>query len=190
MSPNEEASNQPPVRPSVEASVPGAGTGTVDHLLRPSLAARAPAEPIYSVRASFLTAFFGGLFAAAVIGGLNARRAGRLQKDLWILVVASVAWAAAMVWAGHGMAAGTLPSWLDFGGSPQRGVRYTGRFLGMALFGIVYLRHRQIYRALALVGEEAPNPWRAALTSIGLGIMLTILFGALGLMLGGGVPVP
>lgn len=174
MSPNEES----------------AGQGAVDHLLRPSLAARAPGEPLYSVRASFLTAFFGGVFAASFFCALSARRAGRLSKDLWILVLAAVAWGAVLVWAGHGIATESLPSWFSVGDSPQRGVRYAGRALGMALFGLVYLRHRHIYRALALVGEEPPSPWRAALGAIGVSIVLSLLFVGLGLMLGGGLPAP
>ncbi|MDY7094127.1 MAG: hypothetical protein SX243_14250 [Acidobacteriota bacterium] len=188
MSPNEESSNPAPVHPSVEASGSQGGTVGVDHLLRPSLAARATAEPLYSVRASFLTAFFGGVFATSVFCGLSARRAGRLQKDLWILVLASVAWAVILVWAGHGIVTNSLPAWLSVGDSSQRGVRYAGRVLGLALFGIIYLRHRFIYRALALVGDEPPNPWRAALTAIGGSILLSLLFVGLGVMLGGGVP--
>ena len=61
-------------------------------LLEPSL--ERPNQPLYSTTASFWVAFLGGAFAAATFGALNASRAGRLKKDLWISILVSVAWVA------------------------------------------------------------------------------------------------
>ena len=51
-------------------------------LLRPSIGTvDSPQRPLYSATAGYLTAFFGGPFAATGMAGLNAWRLGRLRTD-------------------------------------------------------------------------------------------------------------
>lgn len=166
------------------APVAGSG-GDLHHLLRPTLeAAAAVHQPLYSVRAGFLVAFFGGVHATLAFSALNSRRANRLAKDLWIYLLAGVAWAAALIVAGHGIASGGLPEWLDLAGTPQRTVRWGGRLVALGLFGLVYLRHRPLIKAQELLGDDPPNPWPAGLVVAGLSIVLTLALVAVGAALG------
>lgn len=155
------------------------------HLLRPSLGPTvAPMRPLYSVRAGFLVAFFGGVYATLGFSALNTRRAGRLARDAWLYALAAVAWTGVLIAAGHALGTDGLPSWLGFAGTPQRGVRWVGRLTALALFGLVYLRHRALLKTQALVGTDAPNPWAAALLWVVLGAALSFAALTLGVALG------
>lgn len=53
-----------------------------EDLLQPTLGTAKPPEAIYSARALFFTAFFGGPFAIIFLSALNARLLGHLNTDL------------------------------------------------------------------------------------------------------------
>lgn len=162
-----------------------AAAADVEHLLRPTLAAAPLRRPLYSVRAGFFVAFFGGVYATIGFSALNSSRAGRLAKDLWIYLLVAAAWSALMIAVGYGIAADNLPGWLDVAGKPGRTVRFAGRGLALAVFGMVYLRHRPLIKAQELLGDEPPpNPWPAGLLTAVAAMVLTLLFGWIGAALG------
>jgi hypothetical protein len=145
-----------------------------ESLLQPTLAAAAPAEPLYSVRANVLVAFFGGVYAAALFCALNARRMRRLKHDAWVCILVAVVWSFVLFSAGRAIATDSVPAWLEiFPGKPSANARHLGRVAALALFGALYLRRRVQFKAQALAGIDAPNPWPAALVSIAVSLALS-----------------
>lgn len=147
----------------------------LDRLLQPSLHEGQKLVPIFSIRAGFFTAFFGGVFATLILNGLNSKRLGRLGRDVWFYLVAGVLWTAFLVYVSSTLLEGTQAPWL----MNNRSVRTGGRVLALAILGLTYLSQRDAYKAQQLVGDDPPNPWPAALTAIGLAVALTALIVAL-----------
>jgi len=118
----------------------------MDHnsdLLRPSLSAdHNYSAAIYSVRTAFLTSFFGGPLAGAVIALLDSYRLRRLGVD----------WPLALIAIGLFM----LLSWL----ATHDGWRWAiyGSHVGNVIFfGIVYAYHRTYYKSMSVLGITPPN---------------------------------
>ena len=137
-------------------------TERLSELLRPSLSggatlARAP----YSVTMGFLTAFFGGFFAAVAVIAVNSARLRRLRRDLPIVLSALAAYLALLfVLVATGWGAG-----LDGNMNKPAGVLV--RAVSLATFGIGYVMHRTEQRAADLMGLDRPGPW---LVGIGCGL--------------------
>src|SRR5262245_24715109 len=117
-----------------------------DELLQPSLGTSRIAKAPYSVRTTFLTAFFGGPFAAIAITVLTSIRLQRLGRDALPLAAALLAYlgllAALMVtpWG-----ASLLQSLEDFAG--KQAFSHVDRLIGMGLFGLGYMLHRKEQRS-------------------------------------------
>lgn len=140
-------------------------------LLQPSIGQlSSPQRAIYSATAGYLTAFFGGPFAAVGMAGLNAWRLGRLRTDALALA------------GGAALATGSLSfllrpdlfGWanLDFS---MGDVRIGARVLGLLLFGAFWFLHRSYYRAMQFLGLEPPSPWLPAIACIFANIALMFL---------------
>ena len=159
---------------------------SIASLLEPTLEVAPPAPPLLSVRACFFVAFFGGVYAAALFCAANSRRMQRLSREVWIGVLASLAWSALLFRTGLALGTGRVPDWLSFAGTPQATVRLAGRVLALALFGAYYLRWRTTYKVQALAGVASPNPWPTALVALGVSFVLSAGFGVLGWIIGRG----
>jgi hypothetical protein len=125
---------------------------TRDDLLQPTLGqSDSAATSIYSARAGYFASFFGGPLAGAAIGLVNAYRLKRLRLD-WPLGLLALAVTIGPMW------------WLSRGGGRQWAVAHLGsggqgwllRVLGLGFFALVYGRHRQYYRNMALFGLTPP----------------------------------
>ena len=131
-------------------------------LLQPSIGRVDSAQrPIYSVTAGYLTAFFGGPFAAVGMAGFNAWRLGRLRADALALA------------GGVAVAVGLIAFMLrpDLFGRADlefatRDVRIASRALALALFGAYWFMHRRYYRGMRFLGLEPPRPWPAAIACV------------------------
>lgn len=140
-------------------------------LLQPSIdRVASPHRAIYSATAGYLTAFFGGPFAAVGMAGLNAWRLGRLRTDMLGLA------------GGFAVAVGLSAFLLrpDLFGRADlefatRDVRIASRALALALFGAYWFLHRRYYRGMQLLGLEAPRPWPAAIACVVADIALMML---------------
>jgi len=145
-------------------------------LLQPSIdRVDSPQRAIYSATAGYLTAFFGGPFAAVGMAGLNAWRLGRLRTDAMALA------------GGISVAVGLITFLLRpelFGRADlefaTRDVRIASRALALVLFGAYWLMHRRYYRGTRLLGLEPPKPWPAAVACIVTNLaLMTLLVGLL-----------
>jgi hypothetical protein len=146
-----------------------------EELLRPSLSSGVIAKAPYSVRATFLTAFFGGSVAAIAITAVNSGRLRRFRRDLAVLalmLVAVLVFRMALIYTDWGRG---FVVWLtELAGT--RGLAYFDRLLGLALFGLGYALHRKEQRGADFVGLERPNGWLAGLACIGFSIAFTVVF--------------
>lgn len=144
-------------------------------LFEPSLDAKPPPRPLYSVQANFFVAFFGGVYGASLFTALNSRRMGRLREDLWLPCLASAAWTGFVYWATKSTVEGTAPEWLTFLGAGGRTVRRLGSALGLAILGVHYGVRRRVYRAQAMSGVDPPSPWLPGLACVGAAIVLSLI---------------
>lgn len=130
-------------------------------LLRPSLSSpRDMPAPIYSVRAAFLTSFFGGPIAAALITLLNARRLRRLARD-WPLALAAVAVLIALRWSMSRHVLAVLEPVLG-----QNTETFLMEVSGLGLFGIGYALHGPYHRSQSFLDLPTPNGFLAGILCI------------------------
>ncbi len=169
-------------------------------LFAPSLEDARPRKQPYSVRATFLTAFFGGPFAALAFIWLSVRRIGREHADrlLWAtaLIVTVLVVGAASAWL---QMTAPLPGTERFSEGdhdahsaepvregteqtneaqrfPTRPLRVGLQLWGLAFVGLFYLRYKAFITA-AEMRDELPSPWRAALACIVLGAVVQVVLG-------------
>ena len=143
-------------------------------LLRPSLSdtGQVAAAP-YTLQTSFFSAFFGGPFASAAMLLLNARRLGRLPRDLvWALAIA-IGFAAWLFFvhatpAGHDLQL-RMTEWV--GG---RSLALAERLMALVAFGISAALHRREQRSADLFGLKRPNGWIAGIALIVFGFAATV----------------
>ena len=157
---------------------------SLDDLLKPSLSSPRDVRSLYSVRANYLVAFVGGVYASIGMGVANSLRAQRLQRDWPVYLAAFVGWTAFVLWYSRATALGTPPAWAGVLGAHHRTLNIIGRALGLALFGIVYLRHQALFRAAEALGVGAPSPWKVGLVVCGLALVVSLVVAAIGASLG------
>lgn len=135
-------------------------------LLRPSLTAGSDSpRPIYSVRTAFLSSFFGGPVAGAIIALLNSQRLRRLKSD-WPIALLALGSSALLQWAMSRPVWGGVNAILGEGSG-----RYAYELLSLAFSGVVYGIHRPYYRSMALLGLPVPNGIGAGIAAIVCGIL-------------------
>ncbi|MBZ0113357.1 MAG: hypothetical protein K8J08_12920 [Thermoanaerobaculia bacterium] len=147
----------------------------LEQLLQPSLKEGQRLVPLYSIRAGFFTAFFGGVFATLILNGLNSWRLGRFGRDVWFYLGAGVLWTAVLLWFSNTLFQGSQAPWIV----NPRVLRNAGRVLALIILGRTYLSQRDAYKVQDFVGDDPPNPWPAALGAIAISIGLTGLIVAL-----------
>lgn len=156
-------------------------TNGIDHLLEPSLGDRGGGASIFSVRAGFFVAFFGGGFAAVIFGVLNSRRLNRLAQDWWIYVLGAIVFGAAAVCTGHQLGGVPLDSLATAEGRDRaRVLRMASRALALGYFGLIFLRHRRFHKAMELSTEDPPSPWVPGIAAAAAGAAITFPLAMLG----------
>jgi hypothetical protein len=150
-----------------------------DDLLRPTLGSDQAAQPVYSPRASFIVAFFGGPVAAVLFSALNSLRLRRLPHDLPVYAAALVVFVAAVGWLLGTASGAALLGWMGAGEAERRGLRLTQRVFALALWGVFHARHRAFHRNAELMGVEAPSPWLPGIACVLAGGAATAAIAAL-----------
>jgi hypothetical protein len=145
-----------------------------EELLRPTLGTGAAARPLYSPRASFFVAFFGGPVAAILFAALNSFRLRRLPRDLPIYGVGLAVFVATVVWLLGTESGAALLDWIRAGEAERRGLRLSQRMLALAFWGAFHLRHRAFQRNAELMGVAAPSPWVAGVACVLAGGVATV----------------
>ena len=137
-----------------------------DELFQPTLQDQREAMPLYSTRATFLTSFFGGPFAAGIILFENARRIGFWKRALALLLLGVVVWVGILWHYLYGRGQGDLGA---------RNMRLVGRLVALAMWGAVTWLHRESQRATDLMGVERPNGWGLGLGAVVIGAAATFV---------------
>jgi hypothetical protein len=140
-----------------------------EKLLTPELPRVAAGKPMYSVRAGFMVAFFGGPIAATLFSALNSLHRNRLWKDLPVYVAGLTLAVGLLVYALFEPEA----FWFNASDTGLGSFRYVFRALGLVLFGAYYLLHKQLYRAEEFLGDKPPSPWRAGIACFLLGSLIS-----------------
>jgi hypothetical protein len=138
-----------------------------EDLLVPSLSPTSLRQAPYTTTTGYLVAFFGGPLMALLLGGLNARRGGRLAQDVpWLLAIAVAVLAldvALLRTTGGQAALGVLRQLL--GGNASTLLWHV---TGLLCFAATSLAHARLERMAALSASPRPN-------GIWLGIGLCVL---------------
>lgn len=154
-------------------------------LLSPVFEEGQSTTPLYSVRAEFLTAFFGGPFAIILFSALNANRMGRLKRDAWRYVLVFIATVAFVFWMLALNATDTPPVWARelFGDEFRRLIRWVIRGFSLVVWGMLWLPYRRYHRTAEVMGIAPSNPWLSAIGCVLAGFVVQFLFGVAALEL-------
>lgn len=146
--------------------------GNRDYLLTPVLESEQMPVPAYSTGAHFFTAFFGGPFAIILFSALNAAHMGRLQKDAWRYLLATIVSFAAIMWVVSASLSISPPAWMLslFDGETSRAIRWGGRAFGLVVWLALWLPYRRYYKAAEIMGVEPKNPWGPAIACVAAAI--------------------
>jgi len=145
-----------------------------DELLRPTLSDYERAPGLYNSTGFFLSSFFGGPLGAAIYGGANSHRLGRLSKDLPLLFgMTAVAFMLPYVLHEAGWLRGLAES---FGGSETRNYGLVMRALGLATCGAIYVMHRRFFRSAKVSGAREVSGWVPGIAAVVAGIAANATF--------------
>jgi hypothetical protein len=134
------------------------------------------ARSVFSVRATFFVAFFGGGFASVAFTALNAQRLGRLRRDRLLLLFGALFFGGFYFAVGYATAAGLSLPVVGVLSEGERTVRTVGRILALGFSALAYLRHGASQRALNQAGRPSPSPWKAGLSCAALSVALSFSF--------------
>ena len=154
----------------------------MDELFKPSLSCDKPAVSLYSSRAGFFMAFLGGPLAITLFSALNSRRLDRLKQDMVFYAIGTVLFFVLMyIMLSASPDGENVMKWLLEQRRNTPFFRYGSKVLALVLWGGYYFMHRPYHRAMQFAGIDSPSPWKGALTSLGLSILVEVplLFGML-----------
>jgi hypothetical protein len=139
-----------------------------EDLLRPTLSGHERIPELYNSTGFFMSSFFGGPLGAAIYGGANSHRLGRLSRDLPSLVAMTVtAFLLLLVLQEAG--------WLEdiaelIGGSVARNYGLIMRAMGLLTCGAIYLMHRRFFRSAKVSGAKEIPGWVPGIAAVIAGI--------------------
>ena len=142
-------------------------------LLTPSLSPATGIAPLYSVGTGVVLGFLGGPFAAGLIMAINARRLGRLARDAWLFAVVFAVSGALLLFLFDHPELFTIE---QEGGRPLRTRTFAKSGLGLLTMGLLYVRYRTYYRAMAMSGVDSPSPWKTGIAVLVIAIALQFAF--------------
>jgi hypothetical protein len=141
---------------------------STEDLLRPTLSDHEPAPALYNSTGFFMSSFFGGPLGAAIYGGANSHRLGRLSHDLPKLAALAGA-AFLLVYVLE--AAGWLEGLAGFiGGNVARNYGLIMRAMGLLTCGAIYLMHRWFFRSAKVTGAKEIAGWVPGIAAVVAGI--------------------
>jgi len=144
------------------------GESPIAALLTPSLSS-AVIQPLYSVRALFLTAFFAGGAAGLWLSYLNARRLHRQRTDAVYLLLLGAVWLAFHVDLIL-LTRDSVPFGASWGNTGRSGRTLT-HLAAVLVAGVALLPHRPFHRAMQVAGTSPASPWKAVLASCAVGLL-------------------
>lgn len=151
----------------------------LEHLLQPTLSNEAQRVPIFSVRACFFTAFFGGPLAITLLSALNSNRLKRLKNDLVFYFFGISAFLVYLFFILDIPEGTNVSEWTASQRRENMFYRYGSRGMGLIFWAAYYYLHKQYYKTMAFFDMERPNPWISAIACILAGGFFQFLLGML-----------
>ncbi len=147
----------------------------MDDLLRPSLSSDKPTVSLFSTRAGFFMAFFGGPIAVTFFSALNSRKLERLKDDMLFYAIGVILFVVLVFTMLNATPDGeSIINWLQEQRRNNPLFRYGSKVLALVLWGGYYYLHRPYHRAMQFAGIDSPSPWKAAFTCLGLSLIVEI----------------
>jgi hypothetical protein len=147
----------------------------MQNLLNPTLSPETSHQRIYSQRALFFVAFFGGPLALLLLNALNSNKLNRLRRDLLPYLIALslyVALLSVIIWsAPEGV---SVWKWIAAQRRENFFFKYAPRIFALILWGGFAFLHRPFHKAAQLLGDDPPSPWRAALSCFAVAMVADI----------------
>ncbi len=138
-----------------------------EDLLRPTLSDYERVPALYNSTGFFLSSFFGGPLGAAIYGGANSHRLGRLSRDASLLAgLVAVAFMLPYVLHEAGLLRDIAAA---FGGSVARNYGLVMRALGLVVYGAIYLMHRRFFRSARVSGAKEIPGWVPGIAAVAAG---------------------
>ena len=145
-----------------------------EDLLRPTLSDHQPVPELYNSTGFYMSSFFGGPLGAAIYGGANSLRLGRLSKDLpSFMILVGVAYLLPYMLHDAGWLQGLAAS---IGGRISRNYGLFMRVLGLVTCGAIYLMHRQFFRSARVSGAKENPGWVPGLVAFAAGMAANAAF--------------
>lgn len=141
-----------------------------------------PSAPPYSLRASVIVAFFGGVYAILLFSLFNSRRLGRARSDAPLCAALAVAWTIVLLVLSQGPAFRTLSAFALPAEEP-RSYGLFSRVASLVVCGVLYLRVRPLYHGGGPTESAMPVTVKAGALALLAGTGLTLLVGFVGLLL-------
>lgn len=141
----------------------------LEHLLQPTLSSEEQRVPIFSVRACFFTAFFGGPLAVTVLSALNSKRLTRLKKDLIFYFIGMAVFLVYLFILLDIPEDANISEWMSSQRRENMIYKYGSRGLGLIFWAVFYYLHKQYHKTMSLFDMEPPNPWVSAIICIVIG---------------------
>ena len=136
----------------------------MNDLFEPSLNKNDVAKPIYSLGALVVAAWLGGVFAPLFLGTINTARLGELKQRAPLFVGLFVA-SVVFYWASLSI----------IGDDNMSSVRTVNCGAGLLVAGGFYLFHKKTYRAMQVMGIDAPSPYVPVMATIAASVILKMV---------------
>lgn len=159
----------------------------LEQLLQPTLTNETQRVPIFSVRACFFTAFFGGPLAVTLLSALNSNRLKRLKNDLIIYLIGISAFFVYLFIILDIPEGANVREWIASQRRENMFYRYGSRGMGLFLWAAYYYLHKQYYKTMSLFDMEPPNPWISAIICILAAGFIQVLLALFVISIKGGI---
>lgn len=147
----------------------------LEHLLQPTLSTKDQRVPIFSVRACFFTAFFGGPLSITLLSALNSRKLKRLKTDVKFYLIGILVFLVYLFLILDIPEGANISEWMSSQRRENMFYRYGSRGLGLIFWALYYYLHKPYYVTMSLFDMKPPNPWIPAILCIVIGGFFQIL---------------
>jgi hypothetical protein len=155
----------------------------MNDLLKAELSTEGSGRSLYSSKALFFTAFFGGPIAVVLLSALNSRLLNRLKSDLifyflaGFLIFAFLYYVIVVPENAQGI------KWLGEFRRANPVFKYGPRVIALIFWVISYALHRKFHKAIAIMGLKPMKPWVPGIicTIVGGIIQIGLVFSILGI---------
>lgn len=147
-------------------------------LLTPSLDKSFAHQPMYSITAHVMVAFFAGPLGLAVFYSWSLRKAGLLKRHWFLSTVMVVVSFAALIYMAWSLEFG-LPAALQIGSNDMQSVKYLVRIAGLVMLAGLHTCYKSYFITSTFTHQQTPSPWIAGVVCLVIHIIVFSVIAAL-----------